>query len=249
MKKLLVVGLLLLSMAFALDYFVNGDKALQDTVEKVFADWLGLEPKLELNANKDAKNTISYGKTELFGPDTYSLSVQEQADESKIKVILNPSTPDMLERVIYHETGLLIGLETRKKGIMNPAISDSTAVLGELEAMQLSDLYKYDKADLNQDGQIDFYDLIELAKAFGQQGINSRADLNSDGVVDSKDLEILKESYVFGSPSPTAKNNNEESDFAQENQQSNDPFESEFLDNFDNSSAENQDNNPEQNNP
>lgn len=249
MKKLLLLGLLFFSIAFALDYFVNGDKALQDTVEKVFADWFGLEPKLEVNPNKDAKNTISYGKTELFGPDTYSLSVQEQADESKIKVLVNPSSPDLLERIIYHESGLLIGLEPKKKGVMNPAITDGKSELGELEALQLSNLYKYDKADLNQDGQIDFYDLIELSKAFGQQGINSRADLNSDGVVDNKDLEILKESYVFGSPSPTARSSNEESDFAQDSQQNTDPLESEFLDNYDNFSPENRDDNPDQNNP
>lgn len=249
MKKLISFAFLFLSLAFAIDYFVSGDKLLQDTTDKVFADWTLLEPKLEAQQNKDSKNTISYGKTELFGPDTYSLTVQEQNDDSRIKILINPSLSDLLERVIYHETGLLIGLETKKAGVMKPAISDAAAELGERESMQLSDLYKYDKADLNQDGQIDFYDLIELAKAYGQQGINSRADLNSDGVVDDKDLQILKQSYVFGSPSPSARNSTENNGFEQGEEQELDPLEADFLDNFDSAPQEIEDRNSEQNNP
>ena len=220
MKKLIILGIFLLATAFGLDYFVKGDEILKETVTEAFANWAGLESELDINQNENAKTTIDYGKAELFGPDTYSLSLQEQTDSNKIMVLIKPDNKDMM-RIILHETGLLLGLKLQDTGIMNPLISDTEISLGELEITELAKLHQFKKEDLNQDGIIDFYDLIELAKAFGQTGINSPADINKDGKVDNLDLELLKEKYSFSLPSATAKSNTdtantEEQDLSQE---------------------------------
>jgi len=225
MKKLIIVIIFFLTSAFALEYFVKGDKLLKETVSEAFANWAGLEPKLEISQEENAKTTIEYGKSELFGPDTYSLSVQEQTQTNSIKVLINPEKKDLM-RIILLETGLLLGLQLQSEGIMNPLINDKELSLGEPELSELAKLHQFEKEDLNQDGVVDFYDLVELAKAFGQTGINSPADINSDGKVDNQDLELLKAKYSFSLPSasPKAKTDlsGEEQNLSQEDIQMND---------------------------
>ncbi len=208
MKKLIILSLFLFATAFAIDYFVKGDEALKETVNEAFANWNGLEPNLEITESETANTTIDYGSPDLFGPDTFSLSVQENSNENQIKVLINPNKKTDMMRVILHETGLLLGLKLQSSGIMNPLINDDEISLGELEITELAKLHQFKKEDINQDGVIDFYDLIELAKDFGQTRINSTADLNKDGKVDNADLEILRAVYSFSAPSPSAKQNN-----------------------------------------
>jgi len=236
MKKLIII-VFFLATAFALDYFVKGDEALKETVTEAFANWAGLEPNLEINQQEDANTTIDYGNTELFGPDTYSLSIQEQSDTNKIKVLIKPKNKDMM-RIILHETGLLLGLKLQTTGIMNPVINDTEISLGELEISELAKLHKFKKEDLNQDGIVDFYDLIELAKAFGQTGINSSADINKDGKVDNLDLELLKAEYSFSLPSATAKTNIDTSDTLEQDLSQEDIDINNFLDNSENPAAD-----------
>lgn len=207
MKKLIILSCFILATAFAIDYFVKGDEVLQETVNEAFANWAGLEPNLEINKLEEANTIIDYGKTELFGPDTYSLSIQEQADDNKIIVLIKPDKTDMM-RIILHETGLLLGLKIQSSGIMNPLINDEQINLGELELTELAKLHQFKKEDINQDGVIDFYDLVELAKAFGQNGLNTAADINKDGKVDNADLELLKAEYSFSLPSQNPRQDN-----------------------------------------
>lgn len=192
-------------LVLAVDYRVNsegGPETLAQEVREAFAAWQELEPGLEASESEDAATLIRYGGAEQFGPDTYTLTVQRQAPERALEVLVNPSSQPERATVLLHETGLLLGLSPGDAGVMNPAIGEVLA-LGESERAELEASASFATEDIDRSGSVDFYDLVALGQAYGQTGVNLRADLNEDGVVDRADLELLREAYTFGPPSPT----------------------------------------------
>jgi hypothetical protein len=204
---LLTVMLAVVLAAAQVGYRVDpegGPDDLGALVADAFAAWTELDAALEA-APSDAPDAplVRYGTPAAFGPDALTLTVQRQtAGERTLEVLVNPGRPENLETALLHETGLLLGLSVGEAGVMNPAIGGPLE-LGETEAAELEAGARFIREDIDRSGAVDFYDLLALARAFGQTGVNLPADLNEDGVVDQADLELLRAAYTFSPPSET----------------------------------------------
>ena len=205
LKLSLSVLLLTVGAALAVTYTVDPEGGPEDLAERVaqaFAGWLELDDTLVADMEEDAPNVFSYGDAMMFGGDTYSLTVQRQSPTRRVTVMLNPALAQPNgANALLHEAGLLLGLSTADAGVMNPALPDEPLVLGEAEAEALGNAQTSVPEDLNQDGEVNFYDLVEFSRTFGQPGVSLPADINEDGEVDRDDLELLREAYTFNPPS------------------------------------------------
>ncbi|CAN5825779.1 hypothetical protein BH24DEI2_BH24DEI2_12850 [soil metagenome] len=206
MKRLRLLLLLLLpATALAVTYRVDptgGPDGLGAAVTEAFAAWQGLDETLEVAENEEADTVFRYATLALLGDDTLSLAVQRQGGGS-LDILVTPTAGPLASNALLHETGLLLDLAVSDSGVMNPALPEEPLSLGDAEQTALSTLLTSVKEDVNRDGAVGFYDLVALAKSFGQPGINAPADINDDGLVDRKDLELLRAAYVFAPPSST----------------------------------------------
>lgn len=170
-----------------------------EALEAVEASDFSAEPA------EDASTLIAYGNPSAFGPDTVSLTLSRlDAGSRDITVLLNPGARELLSRALLHEAGILAGLNRAETGVMNPALSEeSPETLTEADIEALRALQSAVPEDVNRDGVVNFYDLAELAEAFGRSGVNLGADINEDGVVDEADIEALRAAYEFSPPSQT----------------------------------------------
>lgn len=199
-----VVILFVTGLALAVTYRVDpegGPNSLASEVNAAFDAWLGLDDSLELELDDEATTVFGYGEDSLFGPDTLSLTVQRQ-DPVGVNVLLRPTTAGRANALL-HETGLILGVSVAAEGVMNPALGDATLSLGEAEAEGLRQQLGAVPEDLNFDGEVNFYDLVELGKSFGQSGFSLPADIDESGVVDEADVELLRAAYTFSAPSET----------------------------------------------
>lgn len=202
------VILLLLSSALAFTYRVDpagGPLDLEERVAAALAAWAGAEGvAVTARLVAEADTLIGYGSAAAFGPDTHSLTVaRTEAGRRMLEVRLNPASP-LRERALLHEVGILLGLSTSDRGIMNPRFTDDTpSAPTEEDFSALRALFAQPSEDINRDGVVDFYDLWLLAQSFGRSGINLPADINRDGVVDRADLALLQAAYLFAGPSET----------------------------------------------
>ena len=212
MKRLRLVFLLLLpTTALAVTYRVDstgGPDGLSAAVAEAFAAWQSLDETLEVAQSEDAPEDTAedavfrYGDTALLGDDTLSLTVQRQ-DAGDLEILVTPTAGPLASNALLHEAGLLLDLAVADDGVMNPALSEEPLSLGDAEQTALGTLLTSVKEDVNRDGAVDFYDLVALARSFGQPGINAPADINDDGLVDRQDLDLLRAAYVFAPPSST----------------------------------------------
>ena len=205
LKVILSVLVLALSAALAVTYTVDPEGGPEDLAERVaqaFSAWLELDDTIIAETEEDAINVFGYGDAIPFGEDTYSLTVQRQDPTRRVQILLNPATaqPDDANALL-HEAGLLLGLPTADAGVMNPALPDEPLALGDTEIEALSNSQAALPEDVNQDGEVNFYDLVEFSRSFGQPGVSLPADINEDGDIDRRDLERLREAYVFNPPS------------------------------------------------
>ena len=220
LKLVLSVLVLTVSAALAVTYSVDPDGGPDDLAERVaqaFAAWLELDDTLVAEMTADAPNVFSYGDPRMFGEDIYSLTVQRQSPERRVNVIVNPAAvqPDDANALL-HEAGLLLGLSAADVGVMNPALPNEPLVLGEMEIEALGTAQTSLPEDINQDGEVNFYDLVEFSRSFGQPGVSLPADIDEDGEVDRDDLELLRNAYVFNPPSsepPTEEELSDSDDF------------------------------------
>ncbi len=203
-----LLGTLVLGgLAFALDYRIDpagGPDTLAGRVERAVDIWMNVtDGVFEPRERDDTENRIAYGDGTRFGPDTFSLTVQNGPDPST-DVRLNPTEPN--EQALLHELGLFAGLDptTDSVGVMNPAIpTDARTGLSPSDEEALRTLATFVREDVNQDGVVDFYDLSDLGKAFGESGVSLPADIDENGVVNRADLGLLEAAYTFGAPSET----------------------------------------------
>jgi len=47
-------------------------------------------------------------------------------------------------------------------------------------------------ADINQDGEVDIFDMVNVIQNKGKTNFEPRTDINSDGKVDDNDVEIVR---------------------------------------------------------
>ena len=206
-KWSLLGTLVLGGLASALDYRVDpvgGPDTLAARVESAVGIWMNVtDGVFEPREREDAENRIAYGDGTRFGPDTFSLTVQNGPDPST-DVRLNPTEPN--EQALLHELGLFAGLNpsVNTVGVMNPAIpTEARTGLSPSDEESLRTLATFVPEDVNQDGVVDFYDLSDLGKAFGESGVSLPADIDENGVVNRADLGLLEAAYTFGAPSET----------------------------------------------
>ena len=205
MKTLRLITLLLItSLALAVTYRIDpegGPDTLASEVNAAFDAWLDLDDTLELETDDEATTVFGYGEDSLFGLDILSLTVQRQ-EPSGVAILLRPVATGRANALL-HETGLILGVSVANEGVMNPALGDAALSLGELEAEGLRQQLGAVPEDLNFDGEVNFYDLVELGKSFGQTGFSLPADIDESGVVDEADVELLRAAYTFSPPSET----------------------------------------------
>lgn len=153
----------------------------------------------EADGATSSVHRIAYGDVGLFGPDALSFTLLHPGS-SATEVLVSPTAGDMLTPVLLHELGVLAGLPEGGEGVMASAVPAGVAAPTPVDVEALRQLRVFAPEDINRDGVVDFYDLAELAQAYGSRGVNLAADLNGDGVVDDADLEALRRAYRFSPP-------------------------------------------------
>lgn len=176
-------------------------EVLAEALDEAMAQWTSLDDTLAAELRPDGLHIFRFGDTERFPPGTHSLTVQRQQAGGRTVESLLRQGSERLEQALLHEVGIMFGLPVAEVGIMNPRFNEETPpLLGETERETLETLEQFEREDINRDGVVDFYDLVQLARAFGRQGVNLPEDLNQDGVVDERDLELLRQRYTFTPP-------------------------------------------------
>lgn len=176
----------------------GGPLLLSDAVEQAAASWIALAPdSIVLVGQPDAAARFEYGDEELFGEDTFALTLIRSGGSLSL---LSPLSGEMLGAALRHELGLVLGLaETGPDGALPRAVAPDS-VPGAAQLAALRALARLVPGDLDGDGRVDLADLLEFAARYGRSGLNEPADLDSDGIVDDDDLVALRELYEFLPP-------------------------------------------------
>lgn len=177
----------------------GGPLLLSDSVAAAAAAWVALAPEaIVLRSAPDASARFAYGDEELFGADTFALTLIRSGGS---RSLLSPSSGAMLGAALRHELGLVLGLaETGPDGALPRQVASDTSP-GPAQLAALAALARLVPGDLDGDGYVDLADLLEFAARFGRSGLNEPADLDRDGIVDEGDLAALRELYQFRPPS------------------------------------------------
>ncbi|UCH25026.1 MAG: hypothetical protein JSV66_13935 [Trueperaceae bacterium] len=204
----LLAILLGLTTALAVTYRVDpsgGPLTLAEDISSAFESWFEVSQDLLEAIEDDAATTeVRFGDPALFGPDTFSLTVQRSGEEASVEVLFNPTGYRGRPTSLLHETGILLGLGASGNGVMRAALSDDSPTEPTAEDIEaLNTLRTFAPEDLTKDGVVDFYDLAAFAEQYGRQGVNLPADFDKDGVVGENDLSTLRSAYTFTPPSPT----------------------------------------------
>lgn len=146
-----------------------------------------------------APHQIGFGDPSLFGRDALSFTLV-RSGSAATEVLVSPTAGSLLDAVLLHDLGVLIGLPEGGQGVMASTVMPGATAPAPADVEALRALQVFRPEDINRDGVIDFYDLAALAEAFGTRGVNLAADLNGDGVVDQADLETLRRAYQFLPP-------------------------------------------------
>jgi hypothetical protein len=198
-----VAALLLGGAGHALDLTVDpsgGPLTLEEHVEAALADWraAGVDPDAVL-----VTATVRYGDPARFGPDVEAWVVlRAGADEARrtFEVLVSPNAASPRAALIP-ALGVVLGGSLGGDGAFDPVLDPAGPRLPtEADGEALEARRTASPGDLNRDGRVDFEDLLLLAAAFGQRGVNLPADLDADGTVDADDLDLLRASYEFGAP-------------------------------------------------
>lgn len=102
---------------------------------------------------------------------------------------------------LLHEIALQLGAAPGATGVLSPALPRTKRAITAADAAAVLQAKPAILGDINQDGVVDFHDLLRIAAKYGETGINLPEDINNDGVVDEADIAIMKEQYTFTEPS------------------------------------------------
>lgn len=180
------------------------DAALRDALDDAVEAWRSVGVTLTLVDDDDAVDRIRVGDADLFGPDALAFS-RRVAGEPGVEILVRPGADGRRSDVLAYELGRWLGLEVAERGFRSgrvpgeeaspPLPSDGDALRAALASAP---------EDLDGDGDVDFYDLVRLAAAFGEVGTRVAADVDGSGEVDGDDVERLRARYTFLPPSRTA---------------------------------------------
>ena len=150
----------------------------------------------------EAPNAIEVGPAERFGSGIISLSLRGSDDEGS-RVLLNPGRRDMQDKAVAAELAFLAGVQPQVTGWLSGALpSDEQAQPNSADAAALRAALGRIPEDVNDDGVVDFYDLVQVASSVGESGPGLLEDLDASGTVDQEDIDLLKARYEFTPASP-----------------------------------------------
>lgn len=204
--RLLAGMLALAALAAAADYAVDsagGPLTLHEDLDAAVLGWRNVAEDVTLDEDPAAATLFAYGDPDLMGPDTVTLTLQQEGAVTR-RILVHPDEYGSWPGALAHEIGLLLGVPAGTTGVMNPALGPGSPReptpedAGGLQAAR-SQVF----GDLNGDGIVDWYDLLEMAAQHGRRGVNLPADLDGDGTVTDADLRLLREVYEFLPPGDT----------------------------------------------
>ncbi|MDR9391021.1 MAG: hypothetical protein RI554_03230, partial [Trueperaceae bacterium] len=179
------------------------DAALRDALDEAVEAWRSVGVPLTLVDDDDAVDRVRVGDADRFGPDALAFS-RRVAGEPGVEILVRPGAEGRRSDVLAYELGRWLGLEVAERGFRSgrvpdeapspPLPSDGDALLAALASAP---------EDLDGDGDVDFYDLVRLAAAYGEVGTRVAADVDGSGEVDDDDVERLRARYTFLPPSRT----------------------------------------------
>lgn len=192
--------------AQSLDYRLDS-LSLQEDVSAALAQWQAVEGgNVNAEASETATTVFALGDGTLLGPDVLSLTLLERNDQGEQSTrILLAAAGEARRQAVLHEWGRLLDLPIRANGVMYPVIDADNlrTTLSSSDQRALRDAQRYVDEDVNRDGQVDFYDLLELAANYNREGARLAGDLNDDGIVNQADVAMLQAAYQFLPPSQT----------------------------------------------
>lgn len=179
------------------------DAALRDALDDAVDAWRSVGVALTLVDDDDAVDRVRVGDADRFGPDALAFS-RRVAGQPGVEILVRPGADGRRSDVLAYELGRWLGLEVTERGFRSgrvpreasspPLPSDGDALLAALASTP---------EDLDGDGDVDFYDLVRLAAAYGEVGTRVAADVDGSGEVDGDDVERLRARYTFLPPSRT----------------------------------------------
>ncbi len=198
---------LLLTTGFghALDLVVDptgGPLTLEDEVAAALDDWraAGVDPDLI-----DAEVRVAYGAEGRFGPDVTAwvlLRGRVGSERPAFEVLVAPGS-GALRSALIPALGVVLG-GSLGSGALDPILDPSGPRRPtEAEGAALEARRTAIPGDLDGDGVVGFEDLLLVAAAYGERGVNLAADLDASGTVDAADLDLLRSAYTFDPPLPS----------------------------------------------
>ncbi len=199
-----------------LSYKVSGENStfLSD-IEDAFMTWQSASVGA-IEASQSASATLTFvpANDALLGPDVMTLKVKEQnlisndvsAEQARLTttILVNEvfrESPNLYKSALLHEVGVLVGIPLSASGVMQRGLTEliePSVSLSEARALEVQ--ASAAKEDVNRDGVVDFYDLVELAKNHSEFPQNFSADITGDGKVDAEDVNALQAAYTFSDP-------------------------------------------------
>lgn len=197
-----------------LSYTVAGESdAFLNDVEDAFMTWQDASVgAIEARQTENALVTFVVADEVLLGPDVITLKINErnlatdiESPRSTTQVLVaeavRDSSPNLYQSALLHEVGLLVGLPLTGNGVMQRGLTEAIVPsVSVSEARALETQASAAQEDINRDGQIDFYDLVELAKNYTEFPQNFSADITGDGSVNDDDVAQLQSVYTFSDP-------------------------------------------------
>lgn len=197
MRRLLALCAVLASGAWALALDLRVDAAggplvLVDQVDAAVADWRAAGVDVDAVARSV---TVRYGDARLLGPDVIAL-VLLRPESGGFEVLVHPQL-DGVRAALVPALGVVLG-GTLGTGALDPHVDPAApAVPGPDDAARLRAAVPSVLGDVDGDGRVGFEDLLAVAAAYGQEGVNLAADLDGDGRVGDADLDLLRTRYTF----------------------------------------------------
>lgn len=187
------------AQAFVLS--VAAKNGLGDNIEAAAEAWQDAGVDVGVEVNEEAPDRFEVGPDARFGAGVLSLSLRATSDDGR-RVLLNPNGTRLRSTVVATELAFLAGVQPQPSGWLSGEVpSDAGSTPSEADASALRAALGRIPEDVNNDGRVDFYDLVQVASKVGQTGPNVLEDIDGSGTVDRDDIEQLKTRYEF-SPVP-----------------------------------------------
>lgn len=129
-----------------------------------------------------------------------AVSVTYRADGQLFSEVNVRTSSALVFNALLLELGVHAGAQPGTSPAVTTALPTSERILSSADVDAVLSRVTHVLGDMNQDGVVDFLDLVLLAAQHGERGIHLPGDLNNDGVVDDADVAILKEHYSFTAP-------------------------------------------------